>query len=422
MKYFAYVSPFALLAAALSTGVAAQDDMSIEQGRNPSVTHLMQTYGISESEAQMRIDLQTEIIALSERLNASGDPTYGDMYIQHEPVYKIVIRFSDTADRKAFLESVDPKIRRYVQLKNVNRSRQRIDEELDELTASLNALDFDYIGGYDLADEVFQITVDTAGEADRVKALVPARLKREVRVVVGEVPTVEAAPYGVQSGDYVHGGLTIRTGADSTSPRCTLGYTVSYISGGVSKRGVLSAGHCNSTMYYSVNGHYVTLHSPIVKHDSEASGSSRYDYQIWETTGLTNTNKVYFRNLEGIPEFPSSGTFNLTSITTFMNQKAGMVVCKSGAVTGITCGEIVDGNALFDGLRGWIEVSKTRQSDISAGGDSGGPWFLYPGSASNINGFGVHTAGAGTGPSSTAIYMPIDYIDDHISSVNTVKQ
>ncbi|HEU0133527.1 MAG TPA: hypothetical protein VFR28_01785, partial [Allosphingosinicella sp.] len=78
---------------------------------NPAVTHIMQSYGVTKAEAQMRVDLQAEIMALSEKLNASGDEAYGDMYIQHEPVFKIVILFADNADRKAFLDSLDPKLR-----------------------------------------------------------------------------------------------------------------------------------------------------------------------------------------------------------------------------------------------------------------------------------------------------------------------
>jgi V8-like Glu-specific endopeptidase len=77
-------------------------------------------------------------------------------------------------------------------------------------------------------------------------------------------------------------------------------------------------------------------------------------------------------------------------------------------------------NATYENVTGWITVSKSQQSDISAGGDSGSPWFLYPGTSALVTATGVHTAGSGTGPTSTAIYMPIDYIDDHLSSVKVI--
>jgi len=183
-------------------------------------------------------------------------------------------------------------------------------------------------------------------------------------------------------------------------------------------------------MHVDFGGRYVTLAGPDAERSHRwappagADGlADRYDFQIWETTGLTVDNTIAYKDINNIPEFFDAGTLRLTAITTFMNQKMGMVVCKSGHTTGITCGEITSGNATHDGVTGWIEVSKTKQRVISLGGDSGGPWFLYPGSSSAITGVGIHTAGNGvSGAAGTSIYMPIDYIDDQNSTVNTIKQ
>ena len=183
-------------------------------------------------------------------------------------------------------------------------------------------------------------------------------------------------------------------------------------------------------MLVKFNDHNVLLSGPIVekqrRSDPNGGGdniSVKYDYQIWDGTGLNLDNQIAFKDLNGIPEFPATGIFRLTAITTFLNQKKGMIVCKSGQTTGITCGEITNGNASHDGVAGWIQVANSNQANISAGGDSGGAWFLYPGSSTNVTGVGVHTAGnSSTNPEDYAIYMPIDYIDDHISSVNTLKQ
>jgi hypothetical protein len=46
-----------------------------------------------------------------------------------------------------------------------------------------------------------------------------------------------------------------------------------------------------------------------------------------------------------------------------------------------------------------------------------------PGNLLPDHGVGIHTAGNGvSGPSGISQYMPIDYIDDHVTSVNTSKQ
>ena len=406
-------------AMAIYTSASAQETV----GRNPSVTLLMKEFSLPYEEAQLRIDLQDQIIALSEKLNTNSDSAYADMYIQHEPVYKIIISFSDKKDRKAFVDQIDPKIRRYVQLKNVNKSRANVNSDLDAIAASLAGAGVDYFGGFDVVSSRFKLTVENSADVQRIQGLLPAGLKSEVAVSVGPVPKAQAAPYGVVAGDGISGGTTVRDAANTSAGYCTFGYAVNYTSGTTTKRGILTAGHCTSaTMYFSVNNHWVTLHTPIV--DRPPTNGTKYDYKIWETTGLASSNKIYYRNLNSIPEFPASGTLSMTTITTFLNQKVGMVVCKSGATTGITCGKISDGNAIRNGAAGWITVTHTLQTDISEGGDSGGPWFLYPGTSTTISGVGIHTAGSGTGTGtgSLSMYMPIDYIDDHLSSVSTVKQ
>ncbi len=57
---------------------------------------------------------------------------------------------------------------------------------------------------------------------------------------------------------------------------------------------------------------------------------------------------------------------------------------KSGNTTGISCDEITNGNATHDGVAGWIEVANPKQPNVSSGGDSGGPWFLYSGKSTTI--------------------------------------
>jgi hypothetical protein len=270
-----------------------------------------------------------------------------------------------------------------------------------------------------------------------VQAAPPATRKVETVVRVGLVPKVEAAPVGAQAGDRLYGGKPVFDAQSTAAGYCSFGYAVNYMQGTVAKKGILTAGHCPNTMYVEFAGRWVTLSGPVVEKPhrdgpavnpanppGEDGINDKWDYQIWEATGLTVDNTIWYKDINSIPEFADTGTLRMTAITGFMNQKAGMVVCKSGHSTGITCGETTNGNKTHDGVTGWIEVSKTQQRDISAGGDSGGPWFLYPGYSTTVTGVGIHTAGAGTGSglNSIAIYMPIDYIDDHLSSVNTIKQ
>ncbi|HEU0135476.1 MAG TPA: trypsin-like serine protease, partial [Allosphingosinicella sp.] len=213
-----------------------------------------------------------------------------------------------------------------------------------------------------------------------------------------------------------------------TGGYCTLGYAVSFTSGGVTKQGILTAGHCYASMKAYLTDHDVTFSDPLVRKPAKVGGitpdnvSDKWDYLIWETTGLGVSSTISYVDKSSIPEFPASGTLKLTGISTFLNQKAGMVVCKSGHTTGLTCGEITNGNATHDGVTGWIEASKSKQALFADQGDSGGPVFYYPGTSTTITGVGITTASnLASGVAGTMIYMPIDYIDDHFSTVNTIK-
>lgn len=409
--------------------LAAVPAHSQETFTNPSVTYLMQAYGIDKSEAQMRIDLQADIMALSDRLNATGDETYGDMYVQHEPVFKIMILFADKSDRKAFLENLDPKIRRYVQLKQAKKSRGQATRELEELSTILSARTIAHSSKYDLAEETFDITVENERDAGLVRSLLPPNRKIETTVRIAPLPKPAIAPpTGVVPGDAVRGGESIWSGAGGTGGACTLGYAVSFTSGGTAKQGILTAGHCYASMKAYLTNHDVTFLDPLVRKPAKVGGitpdniSDKYDYLIWETTGLAVSSTISYVDKSSIPEFPDFGTLKMTGVSTFLNQKAGMVVCKSGHTTGITCGQITNGNATHAGVAGWIEASKSQQALFADQGDSGGPVFYYPGTSTTITGVGITTASnLVSGQTGILIYMPIDYIDDHFTTVNTLK-
>src|SRR5688500_14422874 len=89
------------------------------EGRNPAVTHLMQLFRLSEAEARERIDIQNLVVDLADSASLTGDPAYSDIWIEHEPAFKVVIGFTDKDERAAFVQGLDPKLRRHVQVRNV---------------------------------------------------------------------------------------------------------------------------------------------------------------------------------------------------------------------------------------------------------------------------------------------------------------
>lgn len=384
-------------------------------GRNPAAHHLMQTYGISEAEATNRIRLQQDILTLSQRLEQEDDPAFTDLWIEHQPVYKIVIGFADAKDRTALLQSIDPKLRRYVQIRQMPKSRSQIQADLDALTAAINKAGIPYTGGYDMPNGRFVIVTESPADAQRVRELIPPALRGDVQVIQGKVPRNSAGPSYVQPGDYLEAGWIVYSSAGS--PNCTFAYRVTF--GSPQRDGIITAGHCRSGGIWSWDGNwiYYDTNNPV------AYGlGGLYDFIVVDATGLTPTGDqaygVYYEDKNSIPEFPAYDYLDTIGTLSLNAQKIGYIMCKSGMTTGITCGEIVSNNAIRNGVYGWVSVSNTKQSDLSAGGDSGGPWFMYPGSSTDIYAAGIHSGDAvsktcvGTGWACTAQYMPIERIDD----------
>ena len=397
--------------------------------RNPSATYLMQQYGIGEADAEERVRLQLDIVELARQMEGLGDAAFTDIWVQHEPVYKIVIGFADAKDRTALLQQIDPKLRRHVLVRQTPRNAQEVESGLASIIAALRTSGISYTGGYDTPSGQFVVVVESADDLQRIRTMIPPSLRGDTRLIIGSVPRNSQSggtPTGVQAGDYFAAGWPINRDGDGAR-NCTFGYRVTY--GSPARKGVVTAGHCRSAgvwLWADDNWVWFDTFDPVY-HRLDAN----YDYMVLDATGLNPERDVaygvYYEDLNSIPEFPSYGYFDVVGTMARSTQKIGYIMWKSGYRTGITCGEITSNNALRNGTgSGWVSVSNTKQADLSAGGDSGGPWFMYPGSKTDIYATGVHSGDAvskscvGTGWACTSQYMPIDKINDHVSSVTVV--
>jgi hypothetical protein len=89
---------------------------------NPAVDHLQKRFGISQADAIKRLEVQHLVTS-----QLSGDPgkPYDDVWLEHELQFKVIVSFTDKADRTAFVQSLDPKLRRYVQTRVVSKTRKK---------------------------------------------------------------------------------------------------------------------------------------------------------------------------------------------------------------------------------------------------------------------------------------------------------
>lgn len=380
------------------------------------VSYLKQRYKISDEEARTRLELEDEVIALATKLRADGDPMFGGVWIEHEPVYRIVVAFADQDDRKALRESLSPKLRRYVQIKSVKRSEKQTSEAVDNIIAALNASKIEYVSGYNVKNDKFFVEVESNDVANQVRALIPPNLKGDVDVQVRKLPKGAAAPVGVQPGDDIQAGHWYYSSATSGAEECTFGFNVKY----GATPGILTAGHCNGGVqagtgqyWHYRNGHWIRLPSPTI---ARWAYGTKYDYQFHETTGYTQGAWVYYKNSQNKAGYPAEGFFKVVGTIGYMSQTVGMVLCKSGRITGLSCGEITHGWYTYNGAKGWILIEKSTEPRIADAGDSGSAIFRPPSSTGNVIAAGSATAAdhGCIGPACRLVNMPIDYIDDEI--------
>ena len=244
-----------------------------------------------------------------------------------------------------------------------------------------------------------------------MSGLIPREFADEVSFKVGPLPQPsQTGPVGAQAGDWATAGYTIYYSKSLAANRCTIGYSVRY---GVNNTpAVITSAHCRLPQFLMYDGRWIELKSPLYK-----KWDNSHDFQVLDIGIMSTDSWLWAWEAEPIPEFDSREWFQVTGRNSYSTQTRGTVVCKQGSETGITCGQIVNVDNGYGGAysQPWIEVSKTYQSDLSKGGDSGGPWFIYPRSSQRVRAVGVHTAGgqnadgtSDTGYNSVAIYMPID--------------
>lgn len=166
---------------------------------------------------------------------------------------------------------------------------------------------------------------------------------------------------------------------------CTSGFAVKNSSGTM---GILTAGHCNDIQYY--NG----ISLPMVGNEAYFGP---YDFQWHTAPGFTVRNLAF------------DGTYNryIYSTKHRNNQAINSWVCHYGMTSGYACGFIIDKN-FKPGEPGstWTPTYMLVHSDdvdLSALGDSGGPWF------SGNTAYGVHSGGFVN--YNDAYYMAINYVD-----------
>lgn len=375
---------------------------------SPGARYLMELYKISADEAMMRLNLQDEVTALATTLAAENPDDFGGVWIEHEPTYKIVVAFKGADLRSKVRDAVEPKLRRYVQIKNVRTSVKEREIISDRIITALSNLNLEYVSYYEHKSDDFVIETTSDLSIGKIRQSLPQDLQSSIKIRKGSVPRkIQASNF--QSGDATYPGFW--WSATSGGPYvCSFSFAAKDNQG---RSGILTAGHCPNTDAFlydtTPSPHWIKLAKASVNWNIDRT---KYDYRFYLTTGIdtgawlsyNNTDRKIFgtdmdftplsgyssRNV--ISGYPASGYYKVIGTYGYYDQKVGDVICKTGHSSGLTCGQITHGYYTFNGAKGWIETGLSTQYYYVIGGDSGGAVFTSPNVNGEIKAAGIVTA------------------------------
>lgn len=405
-------------------------------GVEAQLRYLQDSYKLSATEARERYESLQEIEALIAAAKASDPQAFAGVWVEHEPVFRVVVAFAGNEERSDFAATVPPKLRRHLQLRKVRKSLAGSEEEMSALFSALRGGGTDFVSAFDPASQKYVVTVENDAGGNRLRELVPASLRDLVQFRKG--PVGRDVQSGVQAGDAVYGGWDA-LGSDGYY-ECTFAFAGRNSSG---RDSILTAAHCSSpNPKIQETGHLVTLPAAF-----ESRWEGAYDFRAHETVGLSSGYWVYFLNskpvrghtsyVNTVPGFYSDGYFTVNAtlkgnVVGNGNHYVGLPVCKSGSRTGFTCGTVtassVSGTSNGRAYSGMVRVGRSNQAVTAFSGDSGAPVFSWPDSGYNITALGImkaaeaHTNADGSlrpcvngqGYDCGHVYMPIDRVNDRL--------
>lgn len=359
--------------AMLSAPSGAQEPATARTPR--IVQEYAKTYDVTQAEAARRIKLQREVSEIGAKIEAQEGATFGGMYIEHAPSFRVVTKFTTDGEATLRRYTQDPTFiaatapRTYAQLKSTQ----------DSLLAILKPLNIQSWTDLDLA-------------SGRVKLYVPDPTVVNLAVAAGTVKLPDIVDV-VKAADTSPGWeATVEGGRPLNGGSCTTGFTARPTSSTSTARYMLTAGHCTGTQTY--NG--ITLSRVGIKWDT----ATAYDYQWLSTSGFERpTNWIY----DGIPGY----YLEITSIMPYEYMRLGAYVCKYGSETGYLCGHIESKDYKPTGSpNAFVRVRHPDNLNMSSQGDSGGPYY----DDYNYQAYGIHHDSAKYVDPLQAAFMPVSYI------------
>lgn len=309
---------------------------------------------------------------------AKEKDTFAGLWIQNDPEYKVIARFTRAGKRTIKPYVAGGPLEDLVEVRAADATLVQLKAALKRATARASNLKIPTQSGIDVIKNRAYVSVEDRGRFNTA-------LRRRNLQLPAQAAAVEVDELLEPSATNVFGGLNLRI---PNYPDCTTGFSVINIYSGAT--GTTTAAHCSDLV------HRGAQRLPVVT----GTLAGPYDFQ-WHTTPYI-VDRPWVR-----------GKYQLRAITGtggrfFLSR--GSRVCHYGAggkVPEFKCGVITD--RFFGGLQDvprptntYVEVVNYND-DIEDKGDSGGPWYK------GRTALGIHVAGDHR---NVAAYMPVTYLNN----------
>jgi len=320
---------------------------------------------VSIEEAQTRLELQEEMRLLYAEIQ--NDPTFGGLWLEHHPNFKVVIQFTEEASLILDNYTTSEELQSVIDIRHVPNSLHELKESQSQLQGLVENFDAEAYIDIDITQNQVELYLE---ETDTFLAYLDSNrspLPAHIQIVEESISRATTSN--------INGGLKFNS-TNNVPFFSTSGFAVMNENTGVI--GVTTSGHSPNTK------DYLGVNLPF------AGGifSGNYDVQWHLPANYTVRNLMF------------NGTNNLfvTGVRHYDQQMVGETVCKYGQNTQYGCGTI---SSKFSSGQ-YIRVTHPS-IDLSENGDSGGPWFV-----GNIA-YGMMAAELD--PTNDAEYMAINLVD-----------
>jgi hypothetical protein len=364
-------------------------------------------YSVSIEEALHRLTLQDSFPGLPTALENGEKGTFGGIWIQHEPEYRIVVAFTENGQQSLdkYSKLITKEVSAYIETKVVKTSFVELRNEQNKISQYLADNDVKIISRVDVINNCVSIDIL---KADKDKFTIATQNDTSTMTEGIEINFIDSLP--VPSADIYGGLLLLSPIIPPVYNGGTSGFAVKTIATGT--KGIITCAHTSTP-----------LGSPVIFVDNSniwhnlayqtGSYGGSYDWQWCTCPGLNVTNKIQW--------WDNGWTFDVNAKKTYLEQVIGDVVCKYGRTTHYTCGQITSTTTPLPSPQNaatYIEVTNIfGYPKLADHGDSGGPWFYCPPNSNGVTALGITSAITSDGVKS--FYMAQDFIEPWGISVMT---